>query len=189
MVSTQSQLTTAMSEQTILDQAQKLLQELQEAMASFTNTDDRLTRHDGDSSAHIDIRELIQGIVSGDGLISRDDAMSEISKAIATHDTSGKAHVHISQQLQVLSESLATLTERVSQLEPTPPDDGTSELEKKLKAIDDYYDPTLQALMDAWNIAKMNNTGTADAIAAEYQKLSQEKAQAIADVMREYVYA
>ena len=189
MPNTQSQMVGAMSEQSILDQAQQLLQELQTAMTTFTDTLDQLERHDSDAAAHLDIRNDIQDIVSGEGLITRDDALTEITKAVSEHDSSGSAHTFLSQRIQTLSDSLSALTKRVDKLEPTPPDDGTTELEKKLKAIDDYYDPTLKALMDAWNIAKMNNTGTADAIAAEYQKLSQEKAQAIADVMREYTYA
>lgn len=184
-----SALVGAMTEQTILDKAEQLLAELQKAMTVFTDTIDQLAKHDVDNSSHLDIRESIQGIVSGEGLITREDAVTAIKEAIDEHNSSATSHATLTQQLDSMRTSLTTLTQRVEKLEPTPPDDGMTELEKKLKAIDDYYDPTLKALMDAWNVAKMNNTGTADAIAAEYQKLSQEKAKAIADALREYTYA
>lgn len=176
-------------EQSVVEKLEEALSALQSAQALFVNTMDALTSHDSNDESHLDIRHDIMSIKVGTGFITAEQAGTQIAGAIELHNNSVSAHTNILNAINQLMTRLTDLEARVDTIEPIDEDDDLTELERRLKAVDDYYDPTLASLLNAWQVASMAGLSTADAIANEYQALLNEKAQARADVLREFDYA
>jgi len=176
-------------EQSVVEKLEEALAALQAAQALFTDTMAALASHDANEESHLDIRHEIMAITVGTGFITSEQATQQIDSTLDIHNASVSAHANILTAIDGLLTRLAALEARVDAIEPIDEDDDLTELERRLKAIDDYYDPTLASLLNAWQVASMAGLSTADAIANEYQALLNEKAQARADVLREFDYA
>lgn len=177
-----------LSEQGLLNAVNEAIAKLQEACTQFANTMQSLTDHESSEEAHPDIRELITDVVDATGFLLKTDANTLIAQMINNHDESTTAHASILTTIQNLTTSMNTLKNRLDVLDPQDPTDPETELARRLKEVNDSFDPVLQYLQSAWMAAVMLNTGNADAIALEYSNTAAMKAAAIAAVMEEFEY-
>lgn len=175
-------------EQELIDRLNGALTALQQAQVLFTNTVNLLEEHKIEMDSHLDIRQMILELQIGSGFLTPDAGDALISTAVQNHDTSESNHTDIRGILTTMRNEIDAIDVRLRAVEPTEDDQNLTELERRLKLIDDYYDPTLTALLQAWQVASMQGLTTADAIADEYQTLLNEKAQARADVLRQFQY-
>ncbi len=176
-------------EQSVVEKLEEALAALQTAQGLFIDTMAALASHDANEESHLDIRHEIMAITVGTGFITSEQASQQIEGAIDLHNVSVSAHSNILTAIGGLITRITELEARVDAIEPIDEDDDLTELERRLKEVDDYYDPTLASLLNVWQVASMAGLSTADAIANEYQQLLNEKAQARADVLREFDYA
>lgn len=182
-------VTVKLSEQALLDAVNESIAKLQEACTQFSNVMLALTTHEADEAAHPDIRDLIQDVVSGTGFLLKTEATPIINGIVGAHNTDAAAHPSLLTTINNIVVAANALKARVDVLAPEDPTDPETELARRLKEIDDQFDPVLLGLMQAWTASQINHTGNSDQIAAEYQATTALKAVAITAVMQEFNYA
>lgn len=175
-------------EQELIDRLNAALTALQQAQNVFVNTITKLEEHNIEQDSHLDIRQKILELQIGTGFITTEDADELINTKITQHNSNESSHTDIRDILTELRNAIDALDVRLRAVEPSEDDQNLTELERRLKLIDDYYDPTLNALLQAWQVAAMQGLPTADEIADAYQSLLTEKAEARANVLREFQY-
>jgi len=177
-----------LTEAELVDAANSLLAQVNACLATFSDVALALSNHEVDPGAHPYIQDLIQAMVTGTGFITSVDAGTLVDIKIAAHNTDTAAHASILASLQTMQTNLTNLTTQVNILSPPASTDPMTEMEAALQAIDAQYDPILSLLQQAWNAAVINNTGTADDIAANIQTYTDDKAAARYAIMQEYGY-
>ncbi len=175
-------------EQELIDRLSTALTALQQAQTLFVDTITKLDEHNIEQDSHLDIRQMIIELQIGTGFITPEAANELINTTIGLHDSNEFSHTDIRDILTTMRNEIDAIDVRLRAVEPTEDEQSLTELERRLKLIDDYYDPTLEALLQAWQVASMQGLPTADDIADSYQSLLTEKAEARADVLREFQY-
>lgn len=175
-------------EQALIDKLNTALTSLTAAQTLFIDTVAQLNAHNVEADSHLDIRQDLLELKIGTGFLTVEDGEAKIATAVTAHDTSALSHPDLRTVIADLRNALDALTIRIVALEPTEEEEELSELERRLAAVDAYYDPTLAALLSAWQVASMQGLPTADSIADQYQTLLTEKAEARATVLREFSY-
>lgn len=169
-----------------LDAAVTALYNAQEMLVTAT-TD--LANHKVDLAAHNDIRLKIMEIVTGTGFVTKIELSEILGEEFSSHNLDVTSHEPLLNMISSLQTEIESLKARVTAIEPIDDTGDLTELELALKAVDDYYDPTLEQLLAAWQSAALQNLPQAATIADEYQQLLNAKAEARADVLRTYEFS
>ena len=173
----------------VLEKLEAAISALYIAQAQLSSLTTSLSEHEVDSSAHADIRLAIMEIVTGTGFVTQTELTERLGDEFTSHNLNASSHAPILQMIAAIQTSIESLEARVAALEPIDDTGDLTELELALKAVDDYYDPTLEQLLAAWQSAALQGLAEATSIAEEYQALLNAKASARADVLLTYEFS
>ena len=172
-----------------LDALLDATQQLQDAQANLEQAISDLTSHNTDLEAHPDIRAILDKILSGDHIYTRQQIVELIEEKLDIHISAEPkdAHASMANQIDELNNALQAALTRIEALENWrngTDDEDRTELERRIQEVEDRYQPILEALQQSFKEAQeAGNDEIAAAIKTNIETTMNQKTQDIMDVI------
>ena len=172
-----------------LDALLDATQQMQEAQLKLEQAISDLTNHNTDLEAHPDIRAILDKILSGDHIYTRDQIVELVNEKLDLHIQAEPkdAHASMATQIDELANTIQAVATRVGALESWRDgldDTDKTELERRIQEVENRYQPILEALQQSFKEAQeAGNDEIAAAIKANIEATMNQKTQDIMDVI------
>ena len=160
---------------------------LQKAQATLEEAIKSINDHNIATDSHMDIRNILDTILNGDEIYTRDQIIDLISEKLDAHIAADidKAHPSITTAIEEINENILSIAQRVDQLESWRDGEESgenTELQRLIKEVTDRYAPILEALQISFREAQ--EAGQAEVADAIKQNIQETMDQQTADIMK-----